>query len=181
MNDLEIPAPDATDDDDVVVALETARTELERGSREDAAKWLHRAVAAASHQGRAERTAILRAALATFGEGQFAPRGDEEVALSDVDDFSDETIVDDAPQLPPQVAARPAAAPAVTKIATSPTPVAQPPRPSKGPPTYGAVRVSVRRALGGKWEVRPLGERESAPAGEEEALLVPLRPGAKFV
>lgn len=180
MNDLEIPAPDATDDDDVVVALETARTELERGSREDAAKWLRRAVAAATGQGRTARAEELRAVLAAFGEGQFTPRGDDEVVLSDVDDFSDETIVDEAPRLPPQVAARPGAAPAVTKIATSPTPVAQPPRPSKGPPTYGAVRVAVRRALGGKWEVRPLAERETAPAGEEEALLVPLRPGAKF-
>jgi hypothetical protein len=43
------------------------------------------------------------------------------------------------------------------------------------------VRVSVRRALGGKLEARPLADNESAPAGEEEALLVPLKPGVKLV
>lgn len=182
MSELAIPAPDAGDDDDVVVALETARTEFERGARSEAARWLRRAIDAAASQGREDRAATLRAALAPLGEGQFSVKTEEEVVLSDVDDFSDETIVDQAPQLPPQPASSPAqpAPAAVTKIATAPTPVAQPPRPSKGPPTYGAVRVAVRRALGGKWEVRPLGERESAPPGEEEALLVPLRPGAKF-
>lgn len=92
--------------------------------------------------------------------------------LAEIDDFTDETIVDQIPEL--------VGAPSVKKIATPPTPVAQPPRPSKKPSIYGAVRVSVRRGLGGTWEVRPLGERESPPAGDEEALLVPLRPGTKF-
>lgn len=180
MPDPKIPAADASDDDEVVVALETARTELERGSQDKAAHWLRRAAQAAAKQGRAERAAVLEAGLADLGEGTFSALEEGDAVLSDVDDFSDETIVDEAPKLPLPMGTRARAEAPVTKIATAPTPVARPPRPSKGPPTYGAVRVSVKRALGGKWEVRVLGERESAPAGEEEALLVPLKPGVKF-
>lgn len=182
MNESTIPSADSKDSEQVVVALDAARAELQRGSRDEAVQWLRRAVAAAADQGRADRAAALQSLVLELGAETTASDGD--VVLSDIDDFSDETIVDQAPRLPSQPP-RPSASPVqaaapVTKIATAPTPVARPPRPSKGPPTYGAVRVSVRRALGGKWEVRPLGERESAPAGEEEALLVPLRPGAKF-
>jgi len=179
MRDPKIPVADADDDDEVVVALETARTELERGSRDSAIRWLRRAVRAAQEQGRAGRAAAFEAVLVELGGGTFSALEEGDAVLSDVDDFTDETIVDEAPKLPLPGSSRPRGAP-VTKIATAPTPVARPPRPSKGPPTYGAVRVSVKRALGGKWEVRALGERESAPAGEEEALLVPLKPGVKF-
>ncbi len=180
MRDSKIPVADADDDDEVVVALETARTELERGSRESALRWLRRAVRAASEQGRVGRAATLQGALAELGGGTFSALEEGDAVLSDVDDFTDETIVDEAPKLSLPGSTKPRSGAPVTKIATAPTPVARPPRPSKGPPTYGAVRVAVKRALGGKWEVRPLGERESAPAGEEEALLVPLKPGARF-
>lgn len=178
-----IPAADSHDSEQVVTALETARAELERGSRTEAVEWLRRAVDAAEQQGRKERAKALQNLVAELA-AETPTDPDTEVLLSDIDDFSDETIVDQAPRIPSQPP-RPTAGtarskPPITKIATAPTPVARPPRPSKGPPVYGAVRVSVRRALGGKWEVRPLGERESAPAGEEEALLVPLRPGTKF-
>lgn len=175
-----IPAADSKDSEQVVTALETARAELERGARTEAVAWLRRAVDAAEQQGRKERAEALQSLAAELA-AEAPSEPDTEVLLSDIDDFSDETIVDQAPRIPSQPPRPTAGAkPPITKIATAPTPVARPPRPSKGPPTYGAVRVSVRRALGGKWEVRPLGERESAPAGEEEALLVPLRPGTKF-
>lgn len=178
-----IPAADPNDSEQVVAALEAARAELERGFRAGAVEWLRRAVDAAEQQGRNERAAALQRLVAEFAADTLT-ESETEVALSDIDDFSDETIVDQAPRLPSQpprpTTEKAEAKPPITKIATAPTPVARPPRPSKGPPIYGAVRVSVRRALGGKWEVRPLGERESAPAGEEEALLVPLRPGTKF-
>ncbi len=175
MSDARIPATRASDSDDVMFALETARARLERGAADDAARWLRKAAVAAEAKGEAARSAELRDAANTL-EGKFESLPDEEQVLSDIDDedFTDETIVDDAPQLS-------AREPSVRTIATPPTPVARPPRPSKSIPIHGAIRVSVRRALGGRLEARPLGEDEAPGEGEEAALLVPMRAGAKLV
>jgi hypothetical protein len=184
MSDLHLPAPEEADSDEVAVALETARVELKRGDHASCEQWLRKASHAAERQGNRSRAQrIAQAAVEVGGpdSAPFEPLPGQEQVLTDIDDdFSDETIVDKAPKLPEAVNL-PKPAPATTTIATPPTPIARPPRPSKGPSVHGAIRVSVRRALGGKLEARPLAENEAAPAGEEEALLVPLKPGVKLV
>jgi hypothetical protein len=184
MSDLNLPTPEDSDSDEVAVALETARVELKRGDHTSCEQWLRKAAHAAERQGnrgRAQRIAQAAVAVGGPDSAPFEPLPGQEQVLSDIDeDFSDETIVDKAPKLPEAVTL-PKPAPATTTIATAPTPIARPPRPSKGPSVHGAIRVSVRRALGGKLEARPLAENEAAPAGEEEALLVPLKPGVKLV
>jgi hypothetical protein len=192
MSDVTLPVPEASDSDDVAVALETARAELERGARAGCQDWLRKAAHAAERQGNRNRAQVIsRAAAALAGPtGVFQPLPDQEQVLSDIDDdFSDETIVDKAPKLPDSLSTpkptgtattpKPPSA-ATATISTAPTPLARPPRPAKGPSMHNALRVSVRRALGGKLEARPLADNEVAPAGEEEALLVPLKPGVKL-
>ncbi len=182
MRDFDLPAPENTDSDDLAVALQTARAELKRGDSSSAEEWLRKAAHAAERQGNRQRAELIARAAADLGgpdSVRFEALPGQEQVLSDIDDdFSDETIVDKAPKLPePLTLPKPVA---TTTIATPPTPIARPPRPSKGPSVHGAIRVSVRRALGGKLEARPLADNENAPAGEEEALLVPLKPGVKL-
>lgn len=184
MSDVTLPVPEASDSDDVAVALETARAELERGARAGCQDWLRKAAHAAERQGHRSRAQIIAQAAAAVGgpaSAPFEPLPGQEQVLSDIDDdFSDETIVDKAPKLPESLSVSKATS-TLTTTAMPPTPVAKPPRPAKGPSVHGALRVSVRRALGGKLEARPLADNEAAPAGEEEALLVPLKPGVKLV
>src|SRR5690606_32652683 len=59
MDQRTVPETVADDDDDVVVALETARVSEESHDVAATQKWLHRAAAAARRQGRPERAGVL--------------------------------------------------------------------------------------------------------------------------
>ncbi len=241
MNEALVPRSVAEDDDDVVIALETARVEEERGDRSEAARWLQRAASAARKQGRPERAGeVSRLAARLTGSPSasstppppdvFEPLPGEAQVLSDADeDFSDTTIVDALPRAqagslaaprvpaveststgsvpppPPQRSSsipRPALSPTSpsalrptsTQVSTQlsaqvspsspsiqigkPTPLA--PLGPRAGATHPAVRVAVRKILGGKLEARPLEAEEAPLLGEEEALLVAVRPGAKL-
>jgi len=183
MNEVLVPRSVAEDDDDVVIALETARVEEERGDRSEAARWLQRAASAARKQGRPERAGEVSrlAARLTGSPGAsstppppdvFEPLPGEAQVLLDADeDFSDKTIVDALPRAQPSTSG-----PSIQ--ISKPTPVA--PLGPRAGATHPAVRVAVRKILGGKLEARPLEAEEAPLLGEEEALLVAVRPGAKL-
>jgi hypothetical protein len=197
MGELVVPATIAEDSDDVVVALETARASEEVGDLESASKWLHRAAAAARHQGRPERAGALSRAAARLARASvsFEKKPDEQQVLSDFeeDEFSEKTIVETAAQIaekgsdkrkepvePIEVKHRskPPAQGGLAPLVDKPTPVA--PLTQSRPAVRHAIRVGVRRTLGGNYEARPLGEGESPTAGEQEALLVPTPTGSKL-
>ena len=197
MKDGLVPKIVPEDDDDVVVALETARVEEERGDPGEAARWLQRAASAARKQGRPERAGeVSRAAARLSGAPASSPApaqtfeplaGEPLVLIEGGDDFSDETIVDQVPR--PSKTAAPQRAGARSELAVveldlqrttleKPTPVAPLGRRNSSP--LPAVRVAVNKLLGGKLEARPLEADEVAGGGEEEALLIAVRPGAKL-
>jgi hypothetical protein len=196
MGELVVPATIAEDSDDVVVALETARASEESGDLESASKWLHRAAAAARHQGRPDRAGALSRAAARLARASanFEKKPDEQQVLSDFeeDEFSEKTIVETTAQIvdkekdeqksvdPVETKHRPkpptqgGLAPLVDK----PTPVAPLTQPRAA--AHHAIRVGVKRRLGGNYEARPLSEGEAPAAGEQEALLVPTQTGSKL-
>src|SRR6187551_3485381 len=92
-----IPGPVAGDDDDVVVALETARVSEERRDLASAIRWLQRAIEAAQRQGRSERVKVLGRCVVKLGgdEPQFEPAEPEPHVRGEItdDDFSEKTIV----------------------------------------------------------------------------------------
>lgn len=167
------------DSDDVVVALETARVQEERSEYAEAARWLQRAAVAARKQGRPERAGQLSRAAVSLNrdvpesDAKFERRPDEQQVLSEADEFQDETIVDLASKI------RDTEEKTQKTVLAHGTPVA-PLLETRSAPTYTAVRVAVRRALGGRFETRLLGEKDKLQFGEEEALLVPLAPSSKF-
>lgn len=183
MGESVVPTASAEDDDDVVVALETARVSEERGDIEAAVKWLHRAASAARRQGRPNRAGVLSRSAAKVGATQkFERKEAEEKVLSDIteDDFAEQTIVDSADHIAKSGDSRavvdlaatqksPPADPALEK----PTPIAPLTAQPKAAP-HQAVRVGVRKQLGGSFEARPLGPNEPAAPGEAEAFLVPV-------
>ena len=185
MGERIVPATVPEDDDDVVVSLETARVSEEREDLEAASKWLHRAAAAARRQGRPERAGNLsRLAAQVLGEQRFERKPDEEHILGELeDDFADSTIVETAAEIAkkaesdvtPETAGLAASAP----LLREPTPVAPLLNQPKAA-VHQALRVAVRKVLGGKFEARPLGALEVPRRGEQEALLVPVQGGTKF-
>lgn len=96
-----VPETVAEDDDDVVVALETARVSEERDDLESAQKWLHRAAAAARRQGRPDRAgALSRSAARIIGQPQtFERQPDPQLVLTDFDDEVENTIVETAEEI----------------------------------------------------------------------------------
>ena len=170
-----IPEPVAEDDDDIVVALETARVSVERSDVESAVRWLQRAVTAARRQGRPDRAGALTRSIFKLGgpESNFERRKAEPHLLNEIseDDFSEQTIVESSFEI--------ATDGGVDVALAKATPVAPLASQAKGAHHFG-TRVAVKKALGGKLEVRPLVEGEPALSGEQEALLVPTRPGVKF-
>lgn len=66
-----------------------------------------------------------------------------------------------------------------TPLLTQPTPIA-PLLDQPKAAAHQALRVAVRKVLGGKFEARPLGALEVPRRGEQEALLVPVQGGTKF-
>jgi hypothetical protein len=187
MTEFVVPEANTEDDDDVVVALETARVSVERGDTEAAVKWLHRAASAARRQGRPNRAGSLSRSAAKLGaNGDFEAKEGEPQVLADVteDDFVENTIVETAaeiaaksagsvePQEVPQVAVASPVVPPLEK----PTPVAPLAAQPKAA-AHPAVRVAVKKLLGGKYEARPLTANESPAVGESEALLVPVEGG----
>lgn len=172
----------ADDSDDIVVALETARVHEERGDEASARDWLRKAASHARKQGRPERAGELARAAARWesrpqerstASGRFERKPDTEHVLGEGDDFSEDTIVDSVASL------QKADQSSSKHVLPAGTPVIR--DAVKGElPVHAAIRVAVKRSLGGGFEARPLGAQEAVGAGEEEALLVPLRAGAKF-
>lgn len=184
MADTLVPPCLAEDDDEIVVALETARVEEERGSPGDAARWVQRAAGAARKQGRPIRAGDLSRAQARLADraSHFEKIAATEHVLATEDDFSEQTIVDSPPD-PRANASRKAEvvadAPGELRE-TSPPARADPPRAELE--HHKGLRVGVRRLGEGKLDVRLLHAGEVPVAGEEEeALLIPLRAGAELV
>lgn len=188
MTDSMVPVANAEDDDDVVVALETARVSAERKDIEAAVKWLHRAASAARRQGRPHRAGILSRSAAKLGATEKFERKEEvEKVFSELteDDFAENTIVESASLIAaqddsdktPKKAAK--GGHKVPLTPDRPTPVAPLTAQSKAV-THQAVRVAVKKMLGGNFEARPLGPNETSGPGESEALLVPIESGKKL-
>lgn len=169
-----IPGPIAEDDDDIVVALETARVSEERRDLESAVRWLQRAVSVARRQGRPERAGTISRSILKLGGQQekFEHRTPSPHVLGDLgeDDFSDETIVESASEI---------ATKGTDVLVPRPTPVAPLTTQMKSP-YHLTLRVAVRKALGGRFDVRSLNEGERPHAGEYEALLVPIKAETKL-
>lgn len=188
MSESVVPAANAEDDDDVVVALETARVSAERKDIEAAVKWLHRAASAARRQGRPHRAGILSRSAAKLGAAEKFERKEEgEKLFAEIseDDFAENTIVESAAEIAAKGEAEKSSKKAVMGpnripiMPDQPTPVAPLTAQSRAV-THQAVRVAVKRVLGGNFEARPLGPNESAAPGESEALLVPVEGGKKL-
>lgn len=202
MGDRVVPTAEAEDCDDVVVALETSRVSEERGDLESASKWLHRAAAAARHQGRPDRAGVLSRSAARLARAivNFQKKPDEAHTLGDIDDddFSEKTIVEttadiarknqDAPSSKPSSKEVPSEKKSTSHLeprgadellVEKPTPIA-PLANQPIAPAHHAIRVGVKKALGGKFEARPLSDGESPATGEQEALLVPTQTGSKL-
>lgn len=195
MTDIAFPKTAVDDDDDVVIALETARVQFERGDGAEAARWLHRAASAARKQGRPERAGELSrvasklAPRVTRDGERFERKPDEPQTLQESDEeFADETVVDKI--VPPGLALPSASIQLSEKAEALDYRRSQPPRPPKrdGAPAVEipvadgksaartALRVAVRSHPEGRFEARPLLEGTLPLEGEEEALLVFVRP-----
>ena len=173
-----VPATVPEDDDDVVVSLETARVSEEREDLEAASKWLHRAAAAARRQGRPERAGTLsRFAAQVLGDGRFERKPDQEQVLGEFeDDFADSTIVETAAEIAKKAEKEVSSKDVLLQEPTPVAPLLNQPKAA----AHQAMRVAVRKILGGKYEARPLGALEGPRKGEQEALLVPVQGGTKF-
>lgn len=117
------------------------------------------------------------------------PPSEQVVELVEDDDTQPQATALDPPAPPVAEAPSPPQRPAAearekssrprVAVLERPTPVA-PLAVKKDWPVHQSLRVAVRKSLGGKLEARPLSVGEEAGSGEEEALLVPLRPGARL-
>lgn len=192
MAERTVPLTEPEDDDDVVVALETARVSEERGDLAAAHKWLHRAAAAARRQGRPERAgSISRSAAQMETQQRLEPAEPLPQALADIEDedFAESTVVETAEA----IINRSAAAQASAQVVKVEVPSLQTMQTSSGTSKATAVgpasafgitdnsaglRVAVQTLTGGRFEARALSPGESAKTGELEALLVPVTSGA---
>jgi hypothetical protein len=124
---IRVPAAVAGDPSDVSTALEVAGALWEKGSREDAIRWVKRAVEAASGAGAEARAAALSAAVAELERA--AERPSEAGPPASIDDAEVEPVTS-APEIPgaPAIPAAPSAA-----SAPPPVPSAPPSAPSAAP------------------------------------------------
>lgn len=193
MADIVFPKTAVDDDDDVVIALETARVEFERGDHSEAARWLHRAASAARKQGRPDRAGELSRIASKLAPRvqakpdteRFERKPEPNHLLTDAeDDFGDETVVDKV--VPVGLAVPPPVVQMNVKSAVEPV-RSQPPRPKRTevaqslvePPLLSACRVAVKRE-GSKLSARVLRDGEVLASDEEEAILVPMNAGVRF-
>ena len=176
MGDRTVPSTVPDDDDDVVVALETARVSEESSDLEAASKWLHRAAAAARRQGRPDRAGMLsRCAAQILNDGKFEKKPNEEQLFREIeeDDFSESTIVETADEIAKKSASVQPVPHPDSIIVDKPTPVAPLTESYQPAESQESIRVAFKKVLGGKFEARPLRPGEKVGAGEQEALLVP--------
>lgn len=187
-----VPEVQSADDDEVVVALETARASEEGRDIEAAVQWVQRAASAARKQGRPDRAGVLsRAAAELAGSAErFERTPDETQTLGEMaeDDFSDSTIVDSAANIAAMTDSRPqpspdtkaVLAPSVEQFPLSgPTPIA-PRLQAKKAAASREIRVAVKRGPEGIFEARPIERGDELAEDEQEALLVPIAPESKF-
>ena len=175
MSDRLVPSGVADDDDDVVVALETARALEDRSENGEAARWLQRAAGAARKQGRPDRAgelsriaARLSGTLLGVAPGdKFEPLEEPQHVLGDEDEFADKTIVDELPR-PAVEASAPASTtgPATERNAGPPSEAASagPPRPATrtkpASPPAGRSAPSASPRLDKPTPVAPLTARK---------------------
>ncbi len=164
---LRMPVGAAGDSSDVAVALEVAGALWDKGDRDEAIRWLKRAVEAASGAGDAARASSLAQAA-----------GELEASLAD---GHKEPA---APSIPATVPPIPSDAPVVMGGASRPPPM--PPMPAHAPsPGGGAapaagwgrdtrMRVSVRTSVRDPQllVLRPLADGQTPPMGTREGFLV---------
>lgn len=169
-----MPPSLSDDDDDVVIALETARVEEERGEPGEAARWVQRAAGAARKQGRPNRAGELSRvqAMLTEAASQFQHAVAHEQVLDSDDDLAEHTIVDRPPTAAPAALdartptparaptpekrssqSQPTPAPTPEKRSSQPTP-APTPRPKGAPSTPPSDSVAPP----------PVARTSSAPA-----------------
>ncbi len=148
MAEIILPAADRDDDDDIVLALETARISIERHDLEAAIKWLGRAASQARAQGRPERAGVFSRNSAKIS-GALSAAQALKSSLQDIeeDDYSELTIVETAEQ----IAAK--SKPVLTPLFSMP------------------VRVAVVKKENGSYEARPLLQGELPRDDEQEAFL----------
>lgn len=206
MSETLVPPSLSDDDDDVVIALETARVEEERGEPGEAARWVQRAAGAARKQGRPNRAGELSRvqAMLTEAASQFQRAEASEHVLDSDDDLAEHTIVDRPPTAAPappidartptpvrspgvETPSRPPQSQAPVPTTARPSAPAEPsPAPSVRPSAMAtaaphlATRVAVRKGTGGMLLVRPLRQEEQPSTGEQAALLVPLEPNVRI-
>jgi hypothetical protein len=185
--------PNALSDDPktVVMALETGKTEWNRGDLHEAVRWIRRAADAAEAAGndmRALSLARMAADLKSSLElpATIVPPRDEGAALAPFDDFNDKTIVDSPVALFAQKPLAPVSDPDDTFESESES---KPARATNGHAavvprlkkrTALRVAVSAISASDGTLRVRVLDESGDAAGGEAEALLVVLDPDAEL-
>jgi hypothetical protein len=126
---IRVPAAVAGDPSDVSTALEVAGALWEKGSREDAIRWVKRAVEAASGAGVEARAEALSAAVLELERA--AERPSEAASPASIDDAEVEPATS-APEIPGAPAIPAAATPSVAS-APPPVPSATPSAPSAPP------------------------------------------------
>ncbi len=171
---LQFPAPEPGDPEDVAWTLQTAGTMWGRGDHHEAIRWLRRAAEAAGNSGADMRAVTLARAAADLTTALDIPPSIPPPAA---------TPSEQVTQDPPLAAATPAAAPPPPSQTTHERPHTSRPsaRPS-GVRQRQALRVAVHPAdSGNELTVRPLMEDESPAEGEHEAMLVALEAGAHLL
>lgn len=143
----EFPAPEPTDPEDVVWALQTAQTMWERRDLREAVRWLRRAAESASDAGNDLRALALARAAADLTQAHqlsvtVPPPGHTD-SIPPTDDAlmgeSDMTIPEGIPAAALRSSPRAAPPPLRRPAAQEPTPSSPPPPPSRSAPSASAV------------------------------------------
>ncbi len=170
-----IPASTALDSDELVEALETARTVAEQGKIPEVQTWLMNAASAARRQGRGARAGEIARAAAGWSESN--PVTPELLDFeTSGDDFQDETIVDqkakfslsdELPTLeltvPKEVVVSELQQQEISaRVRRAATPAVQ---------AKGRVRIALRQDENEEYTFRVLNESDKADEHEKEAFL----------
>jgi hypothetical protein len=181
------PRPEASDSDDVLLALETARALETQGEFREAARWLRRAAEEAEQEGNDERVLTLARAAADLASaiGSSPPGGDAVTMRAPSEQVADKIEPEYPATTPPAGSFDPtipppgalpatAVAPPSSESATV-SPVASGASRTERTMRMGAIRVAITEGAirGAKsFSVARLDGAELPPAGASEAMLV---------
>ena len=177
---LEFPAAEADDAEDVAWQLQTAGTMWARGDHHEAIRWLRRAAEAASDAGADLRSVKLARAAADLTTALEIPPSMPPPAAVPTATAPSAPAHSETPRLP---------TPPPPPVRSAPASAVPPARASTRPPPAMAVRqrqalrvaVHPSDSATGELMVRPLAEDEAPGDGEHEALLVALEAGAHLL